>query len=193
MTTTGSNAALAASRAIPARFMLHARLDFGPGRGTTLVPLLVLLHHADAAILNADRAAIITDISEIIRLNRDLVFSSIAGAGKDTANRQLPASVATLVFHGERISARFSLQTRPGDGGYSVLTVSSVPSDAAGAVECRAARVASWVLVARVSHKERDVLRARAAAASAATAAATAVALPNAASTAVPITGATST
>lgn len=162
--------------AVPGRFLLHARVDFGPsGGGAVLVPLLVLLYADDAAALNAERRSVIADVASILARHRQAVFAHLAGAtppggGVESGQAAPPPSGATPVFHGALVSVRFELDWRESAGGYAVLNVGA--DGPGGAPSFLSSRLAQWSIVARVRHKARDVARKRATIAAATTAAA---------------------
>jgi hypothetical protein len=141
---------------VPARFVVHAQLDFGPAAGgVVLAPLVVHLHHADAGVLNVARRAVVRDLSDILARHREAIFSGAASS-----------SVAGApVYHGDLVSARFELAADD-PGRYVVLSSAARDGDAGGGSDggagYRSHRLAAFTLTADVRHKVREVERKRA-------------------------------
>jgi hypothetical protein len=139
---------------VPARFVVHAQLDFGPtAGGAVLAPLVVQLHHADAGLLNPARRAVVRDLSDILVRHREAIFSSAASS-----------DAGAPMYHGDLVSARFELAADD-PGRYMVLSPAGRGGASTGTDCCvgyRSHRLASFTLVAHVRHKVREVERKRA-------------------------------
>ena len=149
--------------------------DRGGGEPPLLVPLVILLHPADALVLSPELPRVVEEVLGILRLHGGHILPRMTGGTHGTVLQvpTPPPGGASLVFHGDVTSARFAIDPTESASRYAVLTrcvERPLPSaGTAGAALLHGGMydgpsVAPFSLTATIQHKRQAAARRRAAA-----------------------------
>lgn len=111
--------------------------DRGPGEPPLAVPLVVLLHPADAAPLSGNLTGVVEEVLGLLQLHGSGILPRVHGGAGPGVVLDGPVAAqhgggggATLVFHGASTSVRFSVDVSESASRYALLSRNSVPGQA---------------------------------------------------------------